>query len=309
MAIREPLMSKTVMGAADLTLRADVGESLLIKGIYALATIATYATLRIEKTTVGFFRVDNTVGNHLSFPRQNDASAVVTPYLPRNLLDLLYNVGIFTGYPIGEGETFTLTGLTNAADIKSVLYEIHDAGDKKPEDMNGSRSKEYFFVNYGDTGAVIDTAGDQRYDNPLNPVEFPAFPYLGDVPAKTTITLHGVCGKEAGVRNATPVTAIFTQYLKFVREREVLFDKDRLGLIFNYSMPLGTSVTRLGGGQSVIGNYDHIDTRMPYFFTTPLEFTSGEELNVFVTTVEPVDGSNIAAVNQVIGLIETVRRD
>jgi hypothetical protein len=301
MALKEPLMVKTVIGSGDLSLRADVGESLLIKGIRVYAASAGYVTLKIEKTTVGFFRVSNTHGNHLFFPAVNVEK--------RNLLDLLFERGIFTGYPVGEGETFYLTGANASTDIKQVIYEIYDPGDQTPDKPNGSKSREYFYINYADTGDDIDSAGDQLYDHCLNPVEFPAFPFGVDVPAKTTITIHGICGKEVGVRNSTPATAIYTRYLKMVKEREVLNDEDRNGILFDYSNVTGNAGTYYAGGRSDIGNFDHLDNRMPLFFPEPLVFEAGEELNVYVTTVEPVDGSVIGIAYQVIGMIQTVKRE
>jgi hypothetical protein len=310
MALKYPDMVKTVIGAADLSLRADIGESILVKSIYVRSVSDIYATLRIEKTTVGFFRVAPTFGNHLVFPRRfTDDGATVVSSIDRNLLESLFEKGIFKGYPVGEGETLVITGVSGANDIKAVVYDIYDPGDKKPEDPNGSKSKEYFFINYGDTGAVIDTAGDYLYKRSRNPVEFPAFPYAVDVPAKTTITLHGICGKEVGVRNATPATAIYSRYLKMVREREVLFDKDRNGFLMDYSNVSGAIATRVAGGTSQIGDQSSIDPRPFLLFTEPLNFEAGEELNIYMTTVEPVDGSSIAVDYQVIGLIETVVRE
>lgn len=308
MPAKEKYAIKTVVGTADLSLKADAGESFLIKSVKVYSAAGTYVTFKIEKTTVGFFRVDETYGNHLAFPKQLSADAAVTGLYSKNLLDLLFEKGIFKGYPIAEGETFLLTGAGGAADIKSVVYEIHEAADQKPENPNGSKSKEYFVVNYGDTGAAIAAAEDARYDNCLNPAEFPAFPYGVDVPAKTEINIHGICGKEVGVRNATPATAIYSTFLKLLKDREVLFDEDRNGLLFNFAQVTGTSVTRTGGGKSIIGNYDHLDTRFPLLFDDPLKFLSGDELNMYVSTLEPVDASSIAVAHQVLGLILTVRR-
>lgn len=301
MALKEPLMFMTGSGTAGLSLRADVGESLLVKGIYVYSPTDEYVTVRIEKTTVGYFRVSQTSGNHLHFPRPLKK--------PRNLLDLCYELGIFKGYPVGEGETFYLGPFGSASARYSIVYEIWDAGDKKPEDPNGSKSKEYFFVNYGDTGADITAAGDFYYNTPLCPREFPAFPFGADVPAKTKILLHGICGKEVAVVNSTPALAIFTEYLKMVYERVILFDKLRNGIPFIGDVTRTTAGTYVGGGFSAVGNYDHIDERFPLIFPEPIEFEAGEEVNLYVTVQRPVAGSSITRANQVIGLIETVIRE
>jgi len=309
MALREPLMVKTVVGAADLSLRADVGESLLIKGIYTLSNADVYATTRIEKTVVGYFRASNLYGNHIPFPSIYKPDQSFKPCLKETLMDYLYRLGVFKGYPVAEGETFYLSGLNHSADVKTITYELWDAGDKKPEDPNGSRALEYFFINYGDTGTDITIPGDHTYDVSLNPIEFPAFPYGVDVPAKTKIDIHGILGKEIGVRNVTPATAIYTKYLKFVKERITLFDKERDGLIFDFSNALGGTGTRYAGGQSIIGDMCDIDPRHPCMFPTPLSFDAGEEMVIYVTVAEPIDGSVISRSWQVLGIIETVRRE
>lgn len=308
MALKARDQVKTVFGATTLSLAADPGESHLVKGIKVFSAAGTYLTVKIEKTSVGYFRIDATYGNHLAFSQIKDSAIVLAPHLPKNLLDLLWDMQIFKGYPIAEGETMVLSGAEGAADIKSVIYDIYDAEDQKNTAPNGSKSIEYMLINYGDTGAVIDAAADNRYDNPLDPVEFPAFPYNDDVPAKHQILIHGILGAEQGVRNATPATAIYTKYLKLVKDREVLFDEDRNGIPFDFSQISGAAGTKVAGGHSFIGNYDHVDSRMPLFFTEPLIFEAGDELNIYSTTVEPVDGSSIALLYQVLAMIETIKR-
>ena len=190
----------------------------------------------------------------------------------------------------------------------ALLYEVADAGDHNPDDENGSKSAKYFFVNYGDPGGNVDSAGDKLLSNTRNPVEFPAFPFGADVPAKTRITLFGICGSEVAVINSTPELAIYTQYLKMVRERIVMFDDDRNGFPFNYANASGSAGTYRAGGYSIIGNYDLNDPREPLMFPEPLTFEAGEELNMYINVAEPVDGSSIAQDYLVIGLIEIVER-
>jgi hypothetical protein len=299
---------KTVIGAADLQLKSDPGESFLIKKVMVDSAAGTYVTLKIDKTTVGYFRIDKTYGNHLHFPKALGQDIALAPLKTMNLLDLLTEKGIFAGYPIAEGETFLLTGAAGATDIKTIVYDIMEAADIKPEQPNGSRAEEYLLINYGDTGAAIDAAGDARYDNPLNPVEFPQFPYGDDVPPKHQIVIHGIAGAEAGVRNATPATAIYTQYLKMVKDRAVLFDEDRNGLPFDFSTVTGAAGTKRSGGRSLIGDFSDLDARPPLFFAEPMLMEAGDELNIYATVAEPVDASSIAVGYQTIALIQTVKR-
>jgi len=64
MALIEPFMIKTEMGlGADdvVELEAKTGESLLVKDVIIRASTDEYVVLEIDKTTVGFFRVDSHV--------------------------------------------------------------------------------------------------------------------------------------------------------------------------------------------------------------------------------------------------------
>jgi hypothetical protein len=302
MALKNPGMIKTFKGAGTLSLNAKVGTSLLVKDVIVYSEQDGYLTFKIDKTTVGYFRISNVYGNHLA--------PVVSASQGRRgtILKYLWDKGIFKGYPIGEGQTFYVEGSTNANNKIVVLYDEYDAGDIRSDVENGSDSKTYFIINYGSTGSAIDSAGDKLYTKSLIPIEFPGFPFGQDVPAKTKITIYGILGSEVGVRNATPATAIYTQFLKFVKERVVLFDEDRNGLVFDYSTVSGGAGTYVAGGTSVIGNYNQIDPREPYMFVEPLTFDAGEELNIYVTVAEPVDGSTIAEAYQVIGLIEKVEK-
>lgn len=299
---------KTVFGTSPLSLVAGPGESHLVKGIKVFSAAGVFLTIRIEKTTVGFFRIGGPLGNHLAFPRFRDTAISIAPHFLKNLLDFLSDLGIFKGYPIAEGETMIISGAEGSGDIKSVIYDIYDAEDQKNTAPNGSRALEYMLINYGDTGSSISATGDNLYARSLTPVEFPSFPFADDVPAKHQILVHGILGSEQGVRNATPATAIFTRYLKLVKDREVLFDEDRNGIPFDFSTVTGGLGTYVAGGNSYIGNYSQIDPRPPLLFSEPLLFEAGDELNVYSTSVELVDGSSITTEHQVIGFIETIKR-
>ena len=308
MALKALNQVKTQKGATVLTLTADPGEAFLAKGIKIYSAAGTYVTLKIEKSTVGYLRVDPAYGNHLAFPRARSLAGALDTLLPKNLLDLLFELGIFKGYPIAEGESLIISGAEGAADIKSVLYDIHEPADIKNTDPNGSKSLEYFMISYGDTGAAISAAGDALLDNPLCPAEFPAFPFGKEVPSKYEILLHGIAASEFALVNATPALAIYTQYLKLIKDREVLMDEDRNGILFDFSNVTVAAGSFVGGGQSHVGAFTHIDPRPPLLFPDPLLFDEGDELNAYLTIAEPVDASTITALYQVVGFIETIRR-
>lgn len=77
MGLIQPMAVKTVLGDTDLELKADPGESFLIKDIRIYNPVSNYVTLQISKTTVGYFRVGAQMGSHLPFvpgrskPRQD----------------------------------------------------------------------------------------------------------------------------------------------------------------------------------------------------------------------------------------------
>lgn len=67
MALLQPLAVKTVLGDSNLELKADPGESFLIKDIRIYNPASNYVTLQINKTTVGYYRVGAQMGSHLPF--------------------------------------------------------------------------------------------------------------------------------------------------------------------------------------------------------------------------------------------------
>jgi len=98
MALKAANQIKKQAGATVLTLTADPGEAFLVKGIRVYSAAGTYVTIRIEKTTVGYLRVDQTYGNHIAFPSCKSTLTVYAGFLPKNLLDFLFEKGIFKGY-------------------------------------------------------------------------------------------------------------------------------------------------------------------------------------------------------------------
>ena len=227
----------------------------------------------------------------------------------RTLLGYLWDKGIFKGYPVPTGEKLIITGAKQTGAVQLVIYEIHDEGDMKAEMPNGPAATEYFFINYGNSGANIAKTGDTILNNSVSPAEFPDFPYGKDVPAKTEITLHGILASDFACNDNDGTNYCYTKYLKLIRERVTLFDEDKNGLLL-YA-PFTTAygdMDMVGEGQSVIGNYSDVDMRPPLMFPTPLVFTPGEELGVYLTTVGGGTPKNIGTDDQEVGLILTVKR-
>jgi len=228
---------------------------------------------------------------------------------PKTILSYLREKGVFTGYPVAEGEAFRITGAKQANAVQMVIYEILEPGDIKPDDENGSKSLEYLLVNYGHTGANIAAAGDFEIGTTVNPAEFPAFPYGKVVPAQHEISILGILASDYGPTENLDTCWIRTKYLKLIKDREVLFDEDRNGLLM-----LGVSGTAPGGqsqtalGVSLCGNYSHKDAREPFWLPEPLVCLPGDELLLYWTMEIGATSPPLDTNMQVVGLIEKIRR-
>jgi hypothetical protein len=359
MALKQPWAIKTVLGDTDLELKADPGEAFKVLDIFTYDPVADYLTVRIEKTTVGYFRTRSDLGGHQvglrgrqshthqirtnggAFAAPDRYNAIVlgdnvdSPFRigridgaptgtmedikdatrenrgPRldTLLGLLKKMGIWTGWPVAEGETFRLSGGKNPNARQVVIYEIWEPGDIKADDLNGSRSKEYLLVNYGNCGATIKTTGDHLYTTSKNPAEFPDFPFGGVVPAKYEIEILGICGSTFAPKANENANYSYTQFLKLIKDREILFDEDRNGILFEQrNLDLGGRRDGIADGISLIGNYSEIDKQPPLFFDPPLKFVAGEELGVYVTLAALGTGQDITIYQHEIALIERVKR-
>lgn len=317
MALLNPYMVKQAIGKTagqSLELEADTGESFLVKNIYIDENDATMTDISIDKAMVGRWRTAKALGNHLAFPF-GSAKIPITNYLnaaipKKTLMSLLMDMGIFTGYPIAEGQKMVISPAVAAEYLGDVVieYERYDAGDMKADMENGSAALEYMFINYGDVGSAITTAGNYLINTVNSPTEFPDFPIGKDVPAKTEIDLMGLLATEAYDWDSA-ILISYTKYLKMVKGRDTLFDEDRNGIMFLGSDRGAAGVaTYYGEGYSPIGNYTEIDTKPPFIFPTPLTFLAGEELNTYITSDIVTAAASIAQAGSEIGFIEKVRR-
>jgi len=357
MAKRQPLMFKQVVGNTNLSLQAKAGESLLIKDILIQTPVSSYATLWVDKDTVGYFRVGGNAGNHLPLLKGSanhahslivaaadgalaqdhalsDAHGISNAHIAvfsdraalttetdivqygaipncnyQSLLGHLNKSGIFKGYPVGEGETFLITGVAQATSIQIVIYEVYDAADMPSTVENGGKANKYMFVNYGRQAAALVAAGDGLYSVSQTPAQFPNFPYGEKVPAKHKITIHGILISDiVDYRSAADYMA--TRYIKLLRGRETLFDDDKNGILLYGLIGTVNAAAEIARGVSLIGNLTDLDIKPPFMFPVPLEFSEGEELNVYLTVAAgaAVAASTIPVVESEIGLIMTVEK-
>ncbi|KKM77759.1 hypothetical protein LCGC14_1366810 [marine sediment metagenome] len=69
MGMKNPFMLKTVIGNTTFSLKADPGESFLVRDVWIVSPSANYVNLKIDRTLVGYFRCGGTLGSHLNMHR------------------------------------------------------------------------------------------------------------------------------------------------------------------------------------------------------------------------------------------------
>lgn len=254
------------------------------------------------------FSVDNNTGKTGQITI-DEAVRFTTGARRETLLQYLAKKGLWKGFPVAEGETFQITGVGQDKAKQCVIYEIHDAGDMTADMENGSKSPIYTFLNYGNCTNTISTAGDHLFNKSISPAEFPAFPFNASVPAKHQIEILGICASPFAPAENTDANHIYMQFMKLIRDREVLFDEDRQGILFENRQGgrVGQSDS-IAEGMSLIGNKSEYDPQDPFMFDTPLVFGPGDELGIYVTTKIAGTGANIEVGDHEICLIQRVTR-
>lgn len=292
--LKERNKCKTVEGNTQFTLSAPSNRSYRITDIHVSTPSTEYATLNVDRTVVGYFRVGGgTLGNHLPFPIQDEENTT----LYRFLIDR----GLAKPIPIASGETFAITGVHQANSVVTVFYDEYDAGDVRNTEPNGSQANAFQFINYGRyTGTLAD--GDNKLTVQQTSSQYPAFPFGDVVPARTKVRIHGIVASDVNKYTASN-NRQRTKYLRLVRNRKTLFDDSLNGLPMIGSGTYVSNVTSVGNGITAIGSYDDVDRRLPFLFDPPLEFTEGESLELFVTTSKLTGTVNLAAKDVEVGLI------
>jgi hypothetical protein len=225
------------------------------------------------------------------------------------ILDFLGKQGIFKGFPIAEGQELIIEDAHQASSIVTVLYEQWDSADIKPDMENGSMSKEYFFLNYGNCGGNVNVSGDTLYSTAKSPAEFPDFPFGKVVPAKHEIEIMAILASTFSPKENDGTNYTNTKFIKLVKDRETLFDEDRNGFIFwSQQNTIEGGKDQVAVGFSVLGGYTEHDNSLPLMFNPPLKFGAGDELNIYLTTEKGGTGQNLAIDEHEICIIEKVRR-
>ena len=304
--LRQANCIKRAATTVAFSLHADTGESFLVKNIICGAIeVTTDPTLRVDRKTVGFYRAGAQGRSHLGH--------LDDTFIPMNLMEWLMSKGINMAIPVAEGQTFTIDrGTANTGDV-TVIYDRYDAPDIRADMVNGTESKEYNFIQYMTASEVLKAALDYELSVSLSPGEFPDFPCGEVVPARSKIDILGIAGMPVCVGDATNYTA--TTYLKLIKDREILFDEDRLGIPF-FSDADNTSGTFRRIAMSLIGDCVSIATGLanpsyglPLLFDPPLHFESGEELKVYLSCTIDAGAVEIPVADVRVGMIMNVKTE
>jgi len=294
---------KLITAATGGNLEANAGESFLVRAIFNALPITktdTYLTAKIDNVTVAYYRCVGKSGNHLGGASSSTIAS--------NLMQFLVDRGLPFSLPIAEGQKLTISRAAGTGKI-IVLYDRYDAGDIRADMPCGTASKSYGFLQYLRESAILTAAGDMELDTSITPAEFPDFPAGKAVPAKTKIQLHGIAGCPSGYWVSND-HGMYTTYLKLVREREVLFDEDRVGFLFegnNYlaqlkPYELGKSI--IGSGAEFGNSTGFFANKQPLMFDPAIVFESGEELIVYLTWALKGSGSMTANLADVALILE-----
>ena len=268
----------TASGGGDL--QADAGESFLVRCLYGEpSSNDTFLTLRVDRKTVGVYRLGGKAGNHLSFYTEGN--------FKNNLMEFLTKKEINVAIPVAEGQTFTVSRYAETGEV-IIVYDIYDAGDITAVMPNGSDAKDYLFINYLNNSATKAVSGDLLLDESESPAEFPDFPAAAVVPARHTIEVLGIIGQPTGHKTSGD-NYILSSFVKMIKDRETLFDEDRAGIVFRAKKPsedktmYRTDFSLIGG--CIMNHYAQADELLsdPWMLSPVLVFQPGEELLVYVT--------------------------
>lgn len=293
MALKAADQVYTQEGNTALELEAHANESFLIKDVLIYDPASNYVTLRVTEGEVGFFAGGASIGNHLAFDPQNEEH--------KTLLKFLWDEGIFKGYPVPTGQKFSIIGAAQAGAIQVVIYDIYEAGDITHDMDEGAFSTKWSRVVYGQSGTNPLADGDNEYTESLMESGFHDFPFGQRVPAGKVYRLLGILfGDYSEDDNAG--NSQITEYIRFMKGKNVVFDETRNGLLYMGSAP-AAGVTERGMHQSLGGWYSNDDRRLPFMLTEPIEFTENEELTVYCHTSVEANNALIVPDSVDMGLI------
>jgi len=294
-------LHKVQEGAGELALTAEAGTSLRVVRIRECGPKdpARYIEVTIERKSVGYFRCAYPdAASHsasditMNQPNEPIITGVQGRRLAYNIFDWMTLYGQPITYPVAEGETFRIVII--AGTQIDVEYDLYEAGDVLATEMNGTKSKEFLYIERGSNPAAM-AVGAVQYQivNSITPPQFPDFPFEGIAGARSTFEMYGIIGQPSMEYAVAPLFSWCTDRLQLIHDREIMLDPDRVGLQFLgdvAAVVVGFNNHRIN---SVVGhNLNTLDR--PLMFNPPLKFLPGSELNTHVTFTAPVAGIPVA---------------
>jgi hypothetical protein len=291
-------MVEVAEGTSSLELKAEAGTSLQIVDISfgVDGAQAEDITLSIDRKAIHHFKFPSGWYGLAEFPASSYQS----------LYRYLRKKGLIRPIPVGEGETVSVTA-PGANNTLEVVYDLYDAGDIVPNMYNGSKSDRYDLLQIISNSAAISADGDADLDQSDLDSEFPGFPGGEVVPGRTQMLLKGLFG--TGVSEGTgAAVGIYTDRIKFLADREDIFDKDLNGLLYVGDLSRTTATAAYGTdhGRLDIGR-QYVEPKIIQF-DDPIVFGPGEEVDISVECVESTDGATLAAGEIKLGMIFEVQR-
>lgn len=238
MALRQAGLMFRAEAAATLVVTPRIGEAFIVRSVFITNPSAgtQHATFLNDTARVGFFRTNGFGGRHLIAPNETARG--------ENLLEIAKQLQFMTGYPVVQGESFTVNLDTGTADI-FVIADSVDANDVKSTDQNGSKASDLVFMNYGTNLSNITATGYNKLDNRRNPAEMVAFPFgapgFGLVPAARKAFIYMLGGQSMG-RFVSGGNTASTQYIRLrtgSAPAQTIFDRNDVGYPFIGTTPGG----------------------------------------------------------------------
>jgi len=125
---------KRIIASGGGNLEVPAGKSYLVKLLYAEPSGSdTFLTLRVDRKTVGAYRIGGKSGNHLSFLTEGN--------IKKNLMEFLSTHNVNVSIPVAEGQTFNVSRYAEAGEV-IIVYDQYSAGDIRADMPNGSDARQ-----------------------------------------------------------------------------------------------------------------------------------------------------------------------
>lgn len=298
MALRQAGLIFRAEASASLVITPRMGEGFRIRRIFVSNPNGTLQHLLVVNDTarVGFFRVIGLGGSHLLNPRSHEWSGSVRG---GNILDWMNAFENFSGYPVVQGESLTLSMDTGTADIFAI-GDSYDAADVKSSEQCGSKSSDVLWVNYGTNVNAITVTGYYKVNFQRNPSEMVGFPWgipgQGLVPAGKKAHIS-VIGGQSMARWASAGNTAQTQWLRprvGTAPAQTILDRNDVGVPIFGNVP-GSAIADYTSLRQAIPSI--LDASNTFYNVLPaLDFNGNDELALQVS-VNIVGTGQLAALD------------